>query len=115
MAKRTILISSFPFLAAIAIITIVLASIGHGQPAASTVEPPASIPVETGKLDDANTAVDKLIADYNGNASLASTLVGTAGQYAWDRKYDSARRSYGAVIDNHPNKRFAFYEYFLSL
>ena len=100
MAKRIILISSFPLFVAIATIAVVLAGIGHGQP------------VETGKLDDANAAVDKLIADYNDNARLASTLVGTAGQYAWDRKYGSARRLYGAVIDNHPNKRFAFYEYF---
>jgi tetratricopeptide (TPR) repeat protein len=98
MAKRIILISSFPLFAAIAIIAIVLAGIGHGQP--------ASIPVETGNFDDANAAVDKLIADYNDNARLASTLVGTAGQYAWDRKYDSARRLYGAVIDNHPDNPF---------
>ena len=95
MAKRIILISSFPLFVAVAIIAIVLAGIGQGQP--------ASIPVETGKLDDANAAVDKLIADYNDNARLAPTLVGTAGQYAWDRKYDSARRLYGAVIDNHPD------------
>lgn len=98
MAKRIVLISSFPLLAAIAIIAIVLAGIGHGQP--------ASIPVETGNIDDTNAAVDKLIADYNDNARLASTLVGQAGQYAWDRKYDIARRLYGAVIDNHPNNPF---------
>jgi hypothetical protein len=107
MAKRIILISSFPLLVAIAIITIVLAGIGHGQP--------ASIPAETSKVDDANAAVDKLIADYNDNARLASALVGTAGQYAWDRKYDDANRLYSAVIDNHPDKMFTFSDNFISL
>jgi hypothetical protein len=77
MAKRIILISSFPLLVAIAIIAIVLAGIGHGQPAVNKVEPPAVTSadieqaksqiislVEAGKLDDANAAVDKLIAGY---------------------------------------------------
>ena len=99
MAKRIILISSFPLLAAIAIIAVVLVSIGHGQP--------TSIPAETGKLDDANAAVDKLIADYNDNARLASTLVGTAGQYAWDRKYGSANKLYRAVVDQNPDNPMA--------
>ncbi len=100
MARRIILISSFPIFAAIAIIAIALAGIGHGQPAVSEVEPTESIPA------DANAAVDKLIADYIDNARLASTLVGTAGQYAWDRKYTIAGRLYGAVIDTHPNNPF---------
>ncbi len=68
----------------------------------SEVEPTESIPA------DANAAVDKLIADYIDNTRLAPTLVGTAGQYAWDRKYDSAGRLYGAVIDIHPNKMLTF-------
>ncbi len=102
MAKRIILISSFPTCVALVIIALVLAGIGHGQSAAT----PASTPVNSGKLDDANVVVDKLIADYANNAHLASTLVGTAGQYAWDRKYDDANRLYRAVIDNHPDNPF---------
>ena len=46
MAKRIILISSFPLLVAIAIIAIVLAGIGHGQPAVSTVEPLTATPAD---------------------------------------------------------------------
>jgi len=57
MAKRIILISSFPIFVALAIIAIVLAGIGHGGT--------ASISAETGNSGDANTAVDKLIAGYN--------------------------------------------------
>ncbi|MGD0552469.1 MAG: hypothetical protein ABSB25_07435 [Sedimentisphaerales bacterium] len=128
MAKRIILISSFPVCVALVIIALILAGIGHGQPAASKVEPPASTPadieqaksqiislVNLGKSDDANAAVDKLIADYANNAHLASTLVGTAGQCAWDRNYDGAQRLYRAVIDNHPDKMFTFSDNFISI
>ena len=107
MAKRIILISSFPICVALVIIALILAGVGHGQP--------ASTPVNSGKLDDANTAVDKLIADYAKNVNSASTLAGNANQYAWDRKYDCANRLYRAVIDNHPDKMFTFSDNFISL
>ncbi|HEY5505010.1 MAG TPA: hypothetical protein VIK28_07620, partial [Sedimentisphaerales bacterium] len=55
---------------------------------------------------ESDTTVDKLIADYANNARLAPTLVGSADQYAWDRKYDDAKRLYRAVIDKHPNNPF---------
>ena len=111
MAKKIIIISSFPLFVVFAALALVFTGIGRGQLTATPADIEQSKSqiislVETGKLDDANAAVDKLIADYNDNARLASTLVGTAGQYAWDRKYDSARRLYGAVIENHPNNPF---------
>ena len=112
MAKRIILISSFPVCVALVIIALVLAGVGHGQP--------ASTPVDTGqaksqitssanlvKLNDANVAVDKLIADYANNANLASTLADTANQYAWDRNYNCANRLYSAVADKEPNNPLA--------
>jgi predicted negative regulator of RcsB-dependent stress response len=111
MAKRIILISSFPVCIVLVIIALVLAGAGYGQSAST----PADVEqaksqsislVNLGKLDDANAAVDKLIADYANNAHLASNLVGTAGQYAWDRNYDGAQRLYHAVIDNHPDNPF---------
>jgi TolA-binding protein len=55
---------------------------------------------------ETDTSVDKLIADYINNANMASKLVDTAGQCAWDRKYDDAERLYLVVIDNHPNNTF---------
>jgi tetratricopeptide (TPR) repeat protein len=54
-----------------------------------------------------DTTVDKLIADYANNPSLAPSLVGTAGQSAWDRKYDDAKKLYQAVIDKNPNSPVA--------
>lgn len=56
---------------------------------------------------ESDSAVDKLIADYTSNANLASTLVNTANQYSWDRKYDEAEKLYRAVIDKHPNNPYA--------
>lgn len=54
-----------------------------------------------------DSAVDNLIANYVNNAYLASTLVNTAGQYVWDRKYDNADKLYHAVIEIHPNNPYA--------
>jgi len=54
-----------------------------------------------------DSAVDNLIANYVNNAYLASTLVNTAGQYVWDRKYDDADKLYHAVIEIHPNNPYA--------
>ena len=53
-----------------------------------------------------DSAVDQRIADYNNNPGLASSLVATAGQYTWDRKYDNAKRLYNAIIELHPNNPF---------
>ena len=53
-----------------------------------------------------DSAVDNLIANYVNNAYLASTLVNTAGQYVWDRKYDDADKLYHAVIQIHPNNPY---------
>lgn len=87
MAKRIILISSFPICVVLVIIALILAGVGHGQPAST----PANIEqaksqtissVNLGKLDDANTAIDKLIAGYANNANSASTLADAANQCA---------------------------------
>ncbi len=53
-----------------------------------------------------DSKVDNLITNYVNNAYLASTLVNTAGQYVWDRKYDGAEKLYRAVIEIHPNNPY---------
>ena len=55
--------------------------------------------------ENAPTA-DNLIVNYANNVYLASTLINTAGQYAWDRKYDDAKKLYTAVIEVHPNNPY---------
>jgi L-asparaginase/Glu-tRNA(Gln) amidotransferase subunit D len=79
MAKRIILISSFPLLVAIAIIAIVLAGIGHGQT--------ESIPA------DANAAVDKLIADIPVSREKGTTLQ-QAQDYFENSDYQQAEQIY---------------------
>jgi len=116
MAKRIILISSFPVCVAFVIIALVLAGVGRGQPAVTLASTPADtgqaksqivLLVNLGKLDDANAAVDKLIADYAKDANLASTVADAANQCAWDRKYSSSNRLYRAVVDKEPNNPMA--------
>jgi tetratricopeptide (TPR) repeat protein len=96
MAKKIILISSFPVCIILAVLAVVFVGIGRGQPAAG----PDSIGVEQ---IDADEAVDTLISDYNNNGNPASTLVNTASDYAWNRKYDGAERLYRAVSDKQQN------------
>jgi len=93
MAKKIILISSFPVCIVLVALAIVFVGIGRGQPA-------ANVSIE---LIEGDAAIDNIIADYNSNANLASTLVYTAGDYAWNRKYDGAQRLYRAVNDKQPN------------
>ena len=47
-----------------------------------------SIPAES------NAAIDKLISDYSDNPNLASALIYTASDYAWNRKYEEAQVKY---------------------
>jgi tetratricopeptide (TPR) repeat protein len=104
MAKRIILISSFPLLVAIAIIAIVLAGIGHGQPAS----PPAPIDsaratiislADAGKLAEMDAAVNKLTTDYTDTAILTKNYYIIADSFAWRRMNDRANRLYQLVID----------------
>ena len=95
MAKRIIIISSFPLCVVLAILAIVFAGIGRSQPADVSNEP-----------IDVNQAVDALISDYNKNLNSASTLVNTAGDYVWNRKYDGAQRLYQAVNDKEANSNW---------
>jgi TolA-binding protein len=52
---------------------------------------------------EVDQTADKLIASYENNTDLASTLIKTAGDYIWNRKYDEAQRLYQAVNDKQPD------------
>ena len=71
MAKKIILISSCPICIILAVLAVVFVGIGRGQPAAN----PDVIGIE---LIEGDAAIDNIIADYNSNPNLASTLVNTA-------------------------------------
>ena len=111
MAKRIILISSFPLLAALAIIALVLAGVGRGQ---LTVTP-ANIEqaksqiislVETGKLDDANAAVDKIMV-LPTSRDKGAALQQIAGAYQNASQADKAITIADYVLKNWPKESFA--------
>jgi tetratricopeptide (TPR) repeat protein len=111
MAKRIILISSFPLLVALAIIALVLAGVGRGQLTAT----PADIEqaksqiislVETGKLDDANAAVDKIMA-LPASRDKGAALQQIAGTYQDAGQADRAIAISDYVLKNWPKESFA--------
>ena len=113
MAKRIILISSFPLLVAIAIIAIVLAGIGRGQPAAT----PADIEqaksqiislINEGKLTDANAGVDKIMAlPTNRDKGAALQQIAWTYRNAGQADPDKAITISDYVLQNWPKEDFA--------
>jgi tetratricopeptide (TPR) repeat protein len=111
MAKRIIIMSSFPVCAALAIIGLIMAGIGRGQPAVT----PADIEqaksqvislVETGKLDDANAAVDKIMA-LPTSRDKGYALQQIAGKYQDAAQADKAIAISSYVLANWPKESFA--------
>ena len=111
MAKRIILISSFPVCIVLAALAIVFVGIGRSQPAAGVSIESARTQVfsliEADKWSEADAAVDKLIADYSGDADLPSSIASIADTYCWRRKYDGADRLYRVVLDKSPESVLA--------
>ena len=55
------------------------------------------------KSAESNSAADALIADYANNTNLGPTLIDSASDCTWNRKYEDAERLYKAVNDKQPN------------
>jgi tetratricopeptide (TPR) repeat protein len=113
MAKRIILISSFPLLVAIAIIAIVLAGVGRGQPAVTPVDIEQAKSqvislVEAGKLDDANAAVDKILV-LPASRDKGAALQQIAGTYQNAGQADKAITISDYVLKNWPKESFAIW------
>ena len=111
MAKRIILISSFPLLVAIAIIAIALAGIGRGQPAATPADIEQSKSqiislVEAGKLAEADAAVDKIMA-LPTNRDKGAALQQIAWTYRNAGQADTALTISDYVLQNWPKEDFA--------
>jgi tetratricopeptide (TPR) repeat protein len=120
MAKRIIIISSFPICIVFVVLAFVFAlrpsspaygllgqagqvGIGRGQPAAGMSIDSATAQifsfVEAGNLAEADAATDKLVADYAGDANLPSAIMTIADTYAWRKMYDRSERLCRLVID----------------
>jgi tetratricopeptide (TPR) repeat protein len=116
MAKRIILISSFPVCIALVVIALVLAGVGRGQPAASAAVPPAIAPepfalartnilslTDAGKLAEVDAAIDKLASDCKDASVLTANYDIIADSFAWRRMNDRAGRLYQFIIDKSPD------------
>lgn len=103
MAKRIIIISSFPVCIILAVIAIIFVGTGRGQLAqSSSIESSTAniiSLVNAGKQEEADTAVNKLITDYSGDPQLSSAISDIADSYCWHRKYDNAERLYNITIN----------------
>ncbi|MFA5251512.1 MAG: tetratricopeptide repeat protein [Phycisphaerae bacterium] len=111
MAKRIILISSFPLLVAIAIIAIVLAGIGHGQPASIPADIEQSKSqvislIQSDKLAEADTAVDKIMA-LPVSREKGQAIQEIAGAYQIANQYNKAIQLCDYVLQNWPKEDFA--------
>jgi len=104
MAKKTILISSFPVCIILGVIAFVLAGIGRGGPTYT----PADIEqarlqiislADENKLTEVDEAIDKLTNDYAGSGELPSNLLIIADNFTWRRLYDKADRLYRHIPD----------------
>jgi outer membrane protein assembly factor BamD (BamD/ComL family) len=112
MAKRTILISSFPVCIILGVIALVFAlrlssgqaGIGRGEPTYTSADIEQSrlqiiSLADENKLTEVDEAIDKLTNDYAGSSELPSNLLTIADGFAWRRLYDKAARLYRHIPD----------------
>jgi tetratricopeptide (TPR) repeat protein len=111
MAKKIILISSFPVCIVLAALAVVFVGIGRGQPAIEVSIESARTQIfeliVKDKWAEADEAVDKLIKDYSGNADLPSSINLIADTYTWRKKYEGASHLYRVVIEKSPDSVLA--------
>jgi len=106
MARRIIIVSSFPVCIILVVLAIVFFGLGRGQAQQADIKSETDnilSLVNEGKQAEADAAVDKLIADYSGEAQLSSAFSDIADFYCWHRKYDGAQRMYSAIINKSPD------------
>jgi outer membrane protein assembly factor BamD len=105
MARRIILISSFPICIALMLVAVFLGATGHGQPASSGLEPAKEdilSLIESGKYADAESATDKLLSDFSGNQGLPEALYWIAERYERYDKFEQSNHIYQQIIQNYP-------------
>ncbi|MGA2071028.1 MAG: tetratricopeptide repeat protein [Sedimentisphaerales bacterium] len=110
MAKKIIIISSFPICIALILVAVFLGATGHGQPASSGFEPTKEdiiSLIESGEYATAESATDKLLSDFSGNQGLPEALYWIAERYERYDKFDKANRLYQQVIQNYSDSLWA--------
>jgi len=61
------------------------------------------------KMDAAQVAVDKLLADYSENANIAEAVFNVADTYYWFKHYEKANELYQYVLDTWPSAEHAMW------
>jgi len=103
MAKRIIIISSFPVCIILGVLALIFFGIGKGQAQQQmSIDSARSHIIEladTGKAAEIDDAIDKFTVDYSGRAELPTNLLIIADSLAWRRLYTEADRLYRLTAD----------------
>jgi len=63
--------------------------------------------IESQDYNQAQEAIDKMVADFNDHADLPETLYWIAERYQWDVKHEQAKNLYKQIIQNYPDSAYA--------
>ena len=63
--------------------------------------------IKAGKMNEAQSGVNSLIANFSGHPDLPKTLYFIGRQYRWSRKYEKAKSLYQQIIQRYPNASYA--------
>jgi tetratricopeptide (TPR) repeat protein len=104
MAKRIIIISSFPVCIILVVLAIVFVlHLSSGQAQQPNIESATSqilSLVKEGKIIEADAATDNLLTNYSNDPDLPAEISVIADTYCWNRKLDNAERLYNYTITN---------------
>jgi len=107
MAKRIIIISSFPILIALAAIALIMTGIVHSQPSvpfdADSARTQIIALAGEGKLMEMDDAITKLSTEVKDNSVLSTNYYIIADSLAWRRINSRASQLYQTVIDKSPD------------
>jgi len=62
--------------------------------------------IESGRLADAQTQINKLKMEYRENADVANALYWIGRKYEWSEKYDEAKTIYSQIIQDYPKSAY---------
>ncbi len=63
--------------------------------------------IKAGKMSEAQTGVNSLVASFSGHSNLPNTLYFIGRQYRWSKKYEEATSLYQQIIQQYPNASYA--------
>jgi tetratricopeptide (TPR) repeat protein len=109
MAKRIILVSSFPLIAAIAVIAIVLAGECLAETSSGIEQAKQNVIslIDARDFAGAKLAVTKLAADFSDDANLRGVLFLFTEKYESVQRFEDAKRVYQQILQKYPDSSYA--------